>query len=530
MQTHKENTHRKIYLAGLTLLVLGMPLSVFLISVSQFILVGNWIAEGDFRRKWSVLKSRRGLAVFLLLFAIHLLWLVNTSDFNYALKDIRIKLPLLILPLVIGTSHSISIKEFKFVLLGLVCSTFIGSLISTGIYLGFSSIELEDSRQLSPFISHIRFSLIINVSIFVLLGFSIGKRISSSTKEKIIYFILAVWLFLFLFILKSLTGLTVVFIGIFIITAVKTWRLKNLFIKIPLAILLVLIILLPIKYFINKIDSFYDFEKFDSTKLEYYTQSGNIYFHSQNPKRVENGTYIDLYISWKELIPEWEAKSNIPFDSLDNKSQPVNNTLIRYMSSKGLRKDKEGFAQLSDKDIKRIESGITNYKFEEIPSLDNKIYELIWQVDVYLKEGNPSGHSVIQRLEFLKAAFVLIEDNFWFGIGTGDLMQDYKTQYSKMQTQLQEKYRLRAHNQWVSFWVSFGLIGFLIAVFAIIYPVFKEKRQHDYYFLIFALTAFLSMLNEDTIETQAGATFFAFLYSFLIFGNGFLKSKQDEEL
>ncbi|MBN2682194.1 MAG: O-antigen ligase family protein [Bacteroidales bacterium] len=525
MQNRKENIHRKIYIGGLVLLVLSLPLSVFFISISQFILVGNWIVEGKFKQKFEILKSRKGLIVFLLLFAIHLIWLFNTSDFNYAVKDLRIKLPLLLLPLIIGTSHPVTVKEFKIVLLGLVGSILVASFISTGIYLGFSSASIEDNRQLSPFISHIRFSLVINFCIFVLLGFVFGKKIPVSKNEKFVFIAISLWLFLFLFILKSFTGIAIFFILLFIISAVKIYKIRSFYFKIPLLLALAAIVLVPSIYLKNKVDDFYDFEKFDRLKLESQTKSGNYYYHSDNPKRVENGNYVDVYISWKEIKPAWEALSKIPFDSLDKKSQPLKTTLVRYMTSKGLRKDKEGFEKLTDEDIKKVESGITNYKFQKNPSLDNKIYELIWQFDVYLKEGNPSGHSVIQRLEFLKASFGLIKDNFWLGIGTGDLPVEYKAQYKKMDSQLKEKFRLRAHNQWVSFFVAFGIFGFLIAVFAIFYPIFKEKKHRDYYFLVFGLIAFLSMFNEDTIESQVGVTFFAFLYSFLIFGNDFLKKK-----
>jgi len=36
--------------------------------------------------------------------------------------------------------------------------------------------------------------------------------------------------------------------------------------------------------------------------------------------------------------------------------------------------------------------------------------------------------------------------------------------------------------------------------------------------MTFFCIALLSMLNEDTLETQAGVTFFAFFYCFFIWG------------
>jgi hypothetical protein len=45
-----------------------------------------------------------------------------------------------------------------------------------------------------------------------------------------------------------------------------------------------------------------------------------------------------------------------------------------------------------------------------------------------------------------------------------------------------------------------------------------EKKYHDLFFMIFFIIGVLSFLNEDTLETHVGATFFAFFYALLLFG------------
>ena len=44
-----------------------------------------------------------------------------------------------------------------------------------------------------------------------------------------------------------------------------------------------------------------------------------------------------------------------------------------------------------------------------------------------------------------------------------------------------------------------------------------ENKQKDYWFMMFFFIAFLSMLNEDTLETHAGVTFFSYFYSLFLF-------------
>jgi hypothetical protein len=70
----------------------------------------------------------------------------------------------------------------------------------------------------------------------------------------------------------------------------------------------------------------------------------------------------------------------------------------------------------------------------------------------------------------------------------------------------------------VTFFITFGIIGFVISMFSIFAPDFSEKKWHDYLFIVFLIIGMLSMLNEDTLETQTGVSFFMFFYALLLFG------------
>jgi hypothetical protein len=47
--------------------------------------------------------------------------------------------------------------------------------------------------------------------------------------------------------------------------------------------------------------------------------------------------------------------------------------------------------------------------------------------------------------------------------------------------------------------------------------MFICKKTVDYLYITFFLIAVVSFLTEDTLETQAGVTFFAFFNSFFLF-------------
>ena len=138
--------------------------------------------------------------------------------------------------------------------------------------------------------------------------------------------------------------------------------------------------------------------------------------------------------------------------------------------------------------------------------------------DVYQKTGNPSGSSSMQRIEYIRASIGIIGHNLIYGVGTGDLEDAFNTQYEEMNTPLERQYRYHAHNQFLGIAVAYGLLGLLWFLFALIYPGIKLRAFHDYFFNSFFLILIISMLSDDTFETQAGATLFAFFFSLLLFG------------
>ena len=278
----------------------------------------------------------------------------------------------------------------------------------------------------------------------------------------------------------------------------------------------------------HTISKFYTVEKIDFKNLEQYTALGNPYQHNTKLKQIENGHYVWLYVCPKELKREWNRISDFAYEGKDKKGQQIKTTLKRYLTSKGLRKDSVGVSALTDKDIKNIENGMANYIYAQRYTLYPKVYQIIWEIDVYRKGANPAGNSITQRWEFFKTASSIIQQNFCFGTGTGDVQDVFDEQYEKNESMLPPGKRLRTHNQYVTFFVSFGVVGFLMIMFCLLYPPIKRAGFRNYFFVVFFLIAMLSMLNEDTLENQIGVTFFSYFYALFLFGNGFKLKENDE--
>ncbi len=511
-----ENIRRPFYVFLLSATGFFLPLSVWLLSALTISLAAFWLLTGgpvnlvsDFRRKRSVI-------VFLLFYLVYLAGMITTSDLQAGLNELKNKLPVIAFPLIIGFSESLDKRELKIIISSFIAGVIISSLSGIILNMNAADGEIANTRQLSVFISHIRLAIMSVLSIYVSFHYFIisDKRVGPD----LLFLISGIWMTIFLFILLSATGIFIFFI---ILTGTTIWLVfkpGRLLIKYSFAGVLVLLIFSALLIVVTSVRSFYTPGNAYTLPLEHYTAAGKPYWHDTINRDTENGNPVWIYINEDELRYGWNSKSSLPYDSLDNTGQKLKYTLIRYLTSRGLRKDGEGISDLTPEDISNIENGIANFIYSGDQHIKARIYDIIWQVDHYLRGGNPSGHSVTQRIEFMKTGLHIFKRHPLFGIGTGDLANEIKSQYDLDRSILDEPYRLEAHNQFVTFLALFGLTGFSIIIFSLLYPFTRMLRYLDYPAIIFFVIIMISMLGEDTLETQTGISFFAYFYSLFIFG------------
>ncbi len=512
---------------GLMLLVVGLPLSLFLTSLSQFFIIGAFIIEGSIVEKFKKFLSNPTAVLITVIWLLHLIGLAWTSDLQEGLKDLRIKLPLLLLPLVLSGSEPLSKKQFDWILSVFIASVFAGSLVSMAVYSGIIQRDIRDIRDIFIFnISHIRFALFVCLSIFILL-----QKLSKAFKEKeyasiILQSALTIWLAIFLVFIESMTGLVLVFIVGLVHLAMAGYRTSRKWTRI-LVVLSVLLISYLLVFEIISVVKEYNVKQVYEIDFSEKTKKGNSYSFQQDQKLYENGYPIWVYVCDDELRADWNTLSSIPYDSLDERGQSLRFTLIRFLSSKGLRKDSEGLSALTKEEIKSVENGVANVKYQNLSDARIRLIQIIWEFDQYRRGENPGGHSVTQRFEFWKAAIGIISSHPLIGVGTGDMPGAYHDEYAKTNSQLDEKYRLRAHNQYLAIAVGLGIPVLLYFIFVLFYCFFKSGMWKNYLFLSIWLIATLSMLTEDTLETQSGVTFVALFLCLFLFSQ---KREQESEI
>ena len=510
----------QLHFWALVLLAISMPLSKFTMSVAQIVLAANWVLTGNFKARLGDLFQNKIALVLMSIYGVHLLGLINTSNFDYALNDLKIKLPILIFPFILGSSQALNRKEVNKLLLFLWAATLLSSLVSMAVYFGALGKPITDVRQLSPLISHIRLALLVCFSVGVAFYFFIHHDLINTKHKSAWRFVLmasVIWMIAFLVILESLTGLGILLVG-FLLYGIwqafnKHTAVRN---RVIYASTIIMVICAAVIVLNQLLKPFTIVDTINVSALPEKTAQGNIYRHLLDDKFTENGHFYGLYQCEPELKKEWNKRSQIHYDSLDKKEQLINSTILRYLSSKNLPKDSVGVWQLSQNDIAQIESGIANYLIPDMNPIESRSYQLFFEYQSFKQNHNSSGHSVTMRILYWQAAWLICKDNFFTGVGTGDLEDAFQAKYKEINTDLAPNFRHRAHNQYLTMFVAFGLFGFLFFMCWLIAPYYMfGNGVHPLYNLFFFI--FLaSMMFEDTLETQAGVTFVVFFSSLFL--------------
>ena len=392
-------------------LICGIIVGVFsyaaINSICTGLLVINWIAAGNLKQKLNTLRTSKIFWVLISLFLLHLMGLLYTSNFEYALKDLKIKLPIFFLPFVFITSSPLSVTEFRSILKVLLITALLSSIYGMYYYLRYFQVTFFELREMSRFISHIRLSLLNIIAAFAAFYLLAKNNWRKLSLANLFYLMACIWLFIFNGIMGVRMAVLVLIILLFLASFYLVFRHK----KIGLSITLFLItIIFPI--------------------VSYYT----------------------------------------------------------------------------------------------LPGIKESTRDALWEYKVYQETRDANGGSNAQRFVYWNIAWDIFKTAPVMGIGTGDVADAFNSYYLAHPNLLQQQYQHRTHNQYLTFLLTFGVIGFILFMLVVFYPLFYKRKYLDYFYIVFFIAFALSLLTEDTLETQAGVTFYA------LFNCLFLFAKPEEYL
>lgn len=515
-----ESIYQFLLFLCLCIFVIGLPTSRSIVSISHILLAINWVAEANYKDKLHRFRQNKSAVYLIAVFFVYVLGLLWTQDLTFGIGTIiKNKLPYLTLIFVVVSSKPLP-KERVFILpvlfsYAVVFTTVIGFIV-------FLTNPHANPRDMSPFFTHIHLGMMIIVAIFLLPW--ISKEIKANSYWFRFSVLISVWLFVFLFMMSTLTAL----ISMFILSAFLLLRsvinkpsaskmaVTGISIIAPIVILYFLIsfITAPI-YFQNDPDP----ESLNET-----TREGNQYTHRNTVGLRENGYLVYYFIAEDELRNAWNNRSEVDFDSLDRTGHQVKHTIYRYLTSKGLRKDKEGLSALDDHEIKAIEHGVPNYLYVKWPNIFVRIHQTFWELNEYERTGNPSGHSMAQRIEVWKATIEAIKVKPILGWGTGDHLHGIHYGLDMINSRF-ENFNLRhAHNQLLNIWLMHGIIG-VIMIFGLYYMFIYTSRAWNYLpFNVLLVVVVTSMFVNCPLDSQMPLNlllffclYFGILYPSIIF-------------
>jgi hypothetical protein len=508
-----EQIRKYIYFFSIGLLIIGLPFSRAMISIGEVGMLIAWLFDIRIVEKFKVfLKSKPALALTSIYF-LHIVGLLYSSNLDYALFDLRTKLPILLFPMIFVSSSPLSTRELRnFLLLFAATAT---ASISYSLFL-FQTQSLTDFREAFPFISHIRLSLEVLIAMSIMMFYGQSRYQGIGRYGRWFLLLLPFYLVWVMFVLELMTGIVIFGVGasLFLVRFLLAHKNRKapwigFFIGVGMVVFF--------SFWLNSVvHNYRNAPAYDLITITKTTSQGNTYEHTPDLYQVENGNYIGLYICRDELREAWNRRSELSFDGKDQRNQNLSMTLIRYLNSMHLRKDAEGVKQLTDADIANIEKGIANAEFAKKLSLKKRIYKLIWEYNLYQDGNSAYGHSMVQRIVLWRTALKLFVKHPVFGVGTGDVRDAFQEEFIREKSSFVNSH-LRSHNQYLSFAVTLGIVGLVVFIFSLIYPATKLNMwSFSPYFYLFVIIT-LSMFWEDTIESQVGVSIYAFFSSIYLF-------------
>lgn len=452
--------------------LIGLTCSKFLMSSSLILHASLFLIAGNYKEFWQRLLSNKWLLILLAFWSFHALSLTWSEDLNEGWDGIRVRISVVSLPLLyIGT---LSFKQEQIItyakVLMLAIVVVIGlNVVHYGVLIQKNLVL--DIRQLSWFGSHIRFGILVAFS--GILAFNLWRKQVISTILLTAYFVLILIYTMYSQTFSAILSASIVVL----IIGYDLMRSTRYSGRIGIGFLLIVGITGSL-----------------AIKL----------IATPNPA-------CGVFESSEEAREAWALRSDFPLDSLDRKGQVLTRTAERYLCAKKIPLTARSIQNLTKDDVLNIENGFTSQH-----AANGGIWSRLEEIQFELHEAtDPNGHSLLQRFEYWKTAWAVINDHPWFGVGIGDISREMENKYTETGSRLKPENRNRSHNMYLTTWMGVGIIGVLLLFWLVCYLGWIGLKEHHVVLITFSLVVLFTMCLEDSLETQAGASFVGFFIAIL---------------
>jgi O-antigen ligase len=147
-------------------------------------------------------------------------------------------------------------------------------------------------------------------------------------------------------------------------------------------------------------------------------------------------------------------------------------------------------------------------KLDEIPNPEATVYS-----------------SLVTRLSIWKSAVELGNQKFFTGYGSSDAKTELIKYYGKTNQHFLKKYGLITHNQFLNYFLKYGIIGFICCLIYLCYPLYIFIQTKKSMVLFFFVNFFISNCTDDYLNKFDGIVYSAIWYS--IFTYYLIQKKND---
>jgi O-antigen ligase len=147
-------------------------------------------------------------------------------------------------------------------------------------------------------------------------------------------------------------------------------------------------------------------------------------------------------------------------------------------------------------------------KLDEIPNPETTVYS-----------------SLVTRISIWKSAVALGNQKFLTGYGSSDAKAELIKYYGETNQHFLKKYGLITHNQFLNYYLKFGIIGFLGCLIYLCYPLYIYIQTKKSIVLFFFVNFFISNLTDDYLNKFDGIVYSAIWYSIFTY---YLIQKKDD--
>ena len=492
-----------LFLIGASLIAIGIPFSVVLMSIGTIWISVVYILEGGFKEKFRKLNHPvlKPIIALILLFIIALLW---TSDLRTGVRVIRIVIPLLVIPLVFSGISFLSKRHVNLLLWIFVSATLLSVLINLGFAFSSDNLTLGNPRKISLFVSHIRLSLYIVLSIV---------WVCYSNVHLFLKILIVSILSVFIFLAQTVTGMILLFVismtvlfGILTINGNKSIRIFRLIFSSIILVVLGFLAYTTYDYYSPNFPE----------KTPKITENGKRYNPELENGFIENGNFLWSYVSYSELDQGFKSATGQSVWA-KNKDGNVNyGVLIRYLNNKGLKKDSLGISQLDSSDFQRILLGSPYPNSWKYRGFSKRVRGFLFHLEKSRFSSDFKGNSIAEKIVFQTAGWNAYMNSPIIGAGTGDMKEALAGYYDEVYPDLLEERRRKPHNQYISYLVLAGPLALFLLVMIFVQQWRNIPAEFLNFGKAFIIIVLVSFLGEDTIGSQAGVTFVAF-FSGLLF-------------